>query len=45
MLATLTASKKLKKNIFGNLMIKHLSIQGKLDPRGGLYFFWCPKKT
>ncbi len=26
-------------------MTKHLSAQGRLDPRGGLCCFWCPNKT
>jgi len=25
-------------------MIEHLSRQGRPDPRGGLYCFWCPNK-
>jgi hypothetical protein len=24
---------------------KHLSAQGRLDPRGGLCCFWCPNKN
>jgi hypothetical protein len=27
------------------LVIKHLSAQGKLDPREGLHYFWCSNKT
>jgi hypothetical protein len=27
------------------LMIKHLSTQGRLDQRGGLHCFWCPNKA
>jgi hypothetical protein len=27
------------------LVIEHLIAQGKLDPRGELCCFWCPKKT
>ncbi len=27
------------------LVIKHLSVQGKLNPRGRFYCFWCPNKT
>jgi hypothetical protein len=26
-------------------MTKHLSAQGRKDPRGGLHCFWCPNKT
>jgi len=26
-------------------VFKHLSIQGRLDPRGGFHCFWCPNKT
>jgi hypothetical protein len=26
-------------------VIKYLSVQGRLDPRGELYCFWCPNKT
>jgi hypothetical protein len=27
------------------LVTKHLSAQGRLDPRGGLHCFWYPNKT
>ncbi len=27
------------------LVTEHFSAQGRLDPRGGLYCFWCPNKT
>jgi len=26
-------------------MSDHLSTQGRLDPKGGLCYFWCPNKT
>jgi hypothetical protein len=25
--------------------IEHISVQGRLDARGGLYHFWCPNTT
>ncbi len=26
------------------LVIKHLSVQGKPNPRGKFYYLWCPNK-
>jgi hypothetical protein len=27
------------------LVTRHLNAKGRLDPRGGLHYFWCPNKT
>jgi len=27
------------------LVIEHLSVQGRPDPKGKLHYFWCPNKT
>jgi hypothetical protein len=27
------------------LNVEHLSTQGRVKPRGGLHYFWCPNKT